>query len=140
MAAAFARAGYADTGRHRLDLVWVVRRGGSALPAARSARHGDDAKPGVRGHQRAVRDAHLWRARSLGLVGVSLRPLAAAIGSSPRVLLYLFGSKDGLVQALLARARADELALLARISNDAGLPDTVRQLWSWGPRPNIGRC
>jgi AcrR family transcriptional regulator len=70
-----------------------------------------------------------------GLVGVSLRPLAAAIGSSPRVLLYLFGSKDGLVRALLARARADELALLARISKDAGLPDTVRQLWSWLTAP-----
>jgi AcrR family transcriptional regulator len=42
-----------------------------------------------------------------GLTELSLRPLAEAIGSSPRVLLYLFGSKDDLVQALLARARAD---------------------------------
>ncbi|MEV6346376.1 TetR family transcriptional regulator [Actinoplanes sp. NPDC051851] len=47
-----------------------------------------------------------------GLTALSLRPLAAAIGSSPRVLLFLFGSKDGLVQALLARARTDELRLL----------------------------
>ena len=46
---------------------------------------------------------------SRGRADLSLRPLAAAIGSSPRVLLYLFGSKDGLVRALLARARADEL-------------------------------
>jgi AcrR family transcriptional regulator len=37
-----------------------------------------------------------------GLTELSLRPLAEAIGSSPRVLLFLFGSKDGLVQALLA--------------------------------------
>ena len=28
-----------------------------------------------------------------GLGGMSLRPLAAAVGSSPRVLLFLFGSK-----------------------------------------------
>ncbi len=42
-----------------------------------------------------------------GLADLSLRPLAAAVGSSPRVLLYLFGSKDGLVRALLARARSD---------------------------------
>src|SRR5215468_11131787 len=48
-----------------------------------------------------------------GLADLSLRPLAAAIGSSPRVLLYLFGSKEGLVRALLARARADELGYLA---------------------------
>jgi AcrR family transcriptional regulator len=49
-----------------------------------------------------------------GLAGISLRPLAAAVGSSPRVLLFLFGSKDGLVRALLARARAQETELLAR--------------------------
>jgi len=36
-----------------------------------------------------------------GISDLSLRPVAAAIGSSPRVLLYLFGSKDGLIRALL---------------------------------------
>jgi AcrR family transcriptional regulator len=70
---------------------------------------------------------------SHGLNSLSLRPLATAIGSSPRVLLYLFGSKDGLVRELLARARADELALLARTRPpaDAGLAGTGRQLWAW---------
>ena len=69
-----------------------------------------------------------------GLGGLSLRPLAAAIGSSPRVLLFLFGSKDGLVRALLARARADELALLERIPSapQAGdLVQTALELWGW---------
>jgi AcrR family transcriptional regulator len=69
-----------------------------------------------------------------GLADLSLRPLAGAIGSSPRVLLFLFGSKDGLVRALLARARTDELALLERL-NDNGCPgnlaDTVRTTWQW---------
>jgi AcrR family transcriptional regulator len=50
-----------------------------------------------------------------GRTDLSLRPMAAAIGSSPRVLLYLFGSKDGLVRALLGRARADELTMLAAL-------------------------
>ncbi|MDX3661863.1 TetR/AcrR family transcriptional regulator [Streptomyces sp. ID05-26A] len=67
-----------------------------------------------------------------GLVAVSLRPLAAAIGSSTRVLLYLFGSKEGLVKALLARARVDELALLADIG--AG-PGVVARLWEWLSAP-----
>ncbi|ANZ42142.1 TetR family transcriptional regulator [Lentzea guizhouensis] len=67
-----------------------------------------------------------------GLADLSLRPLAAAIGSSTRVLLYLFGSKDGLVRALLARARADELALLADIG--AG-PEVVERLWEWLSMP-----
>ena len=69
-----------------------------------------------------------------GLTGLSLRPLAAAIGSSPRVLLFLFGSKDGLVRALLARARAEELELLERIrapSEPGDLAGTALQVWGW---------
>lgn len=71
---------------------------------------------------------------SHGLADLSLRPLAAAIGSSPRVLLFLFGSKDGLIRAILARARADELAFLARASTgrEAGsLADMTRLIWQW---------
>jgi AcrR family transcriptional regulator len=48
-----------------------------------------------------------------GLAELSLRPLAAATGTSPRVLLYLFGSKEQLVRELLARARCEQIALVA---------------------------
>ena len=71
-----------------------------------------------------------------GVADLSLRPLAAAIGSSPRVLLFLFGSKAELVQALLARAREDELGLL-RGAADAGgvegggLLTVAAELWAW---------
>jgi len=47
-----------------------------------------------------------------GLARLSLRPLAAAIGTSPRVLLYLFDSKEGMIRELLARAREEQLALV----------------------------
>jgi AcrR family transcriptional regulator len=66
-----------------------------------------------------------------GLAGVSLRPLAAAVGSSPRVLLFLFGSKDALVRALLARARAEETALLDAVPGDGGAVAVGRQVWAW---------
>jgi AcrR family transcriptional regulator len=71
-----------------------------------------------------------------GLADLSLRPLAAAIGSSPRVLLFLFGSKDGLVRALLARARADELALLDSLGaadgrSGPGVRAVAARLWTW---------
>jgi AcrR family transcriptional regulator len=68
-----------------------------------------------------------------GLGGLSLRPLATAIGSSPRVLLFLFGSKDGLLRALLARARADELEMLAAMPpNEAqDLAGTAAEVWRW---------
>jgi AcrR family transcriptional regulator len=74
-----------------------------------------------------------------GLADLSLRPLATAIGSSPRVLLFLFGSKDGLIRALLARARVDELELLrqldAQYDEPPGLTVVARELWSWLAAP-----
>jgi AcrR family transcriptional regulator len=69
--------------------------------------------------------------REHGLAQLSLRPLAAAVGSSPRVLLFLFGSKDGLVRALLARARRDELRLLTETGPADGLAEAAAQVWSW---------
>jgi AcrR family transcriptional regulator len=69
-----------------------------------------------------------------GLATVSLRPLAAAVGSSPRVLLFLFGSKDGLVRALLARARRDELEMLERLrpaARGGDLRTVAAQVWDW---------
>lgn len=71
-----------------------------------------------------------------GLVSLSLRPLARAVGSSPRVLLLLFGSKEGLVRALLARARAAELELLAAAA-PAGddLVTVALALWRWLSAP-----
>jgi AcrR family transcriptional regulator len=58
-----------------------------------------------------------------GLADLSLRPLAATIGSSPRVLLFLFGSKEGLIRALLARARAE-----GREVGAFGLSDHYREV------------
>lgn len=69
-----------------------------------------------------------------GLAEMSLRPLAKAIGSSPRVLLFLYGSKDNLIRALLERARADELAAVAAFrdtDSPADLIDSARQVWHW---------
>jgi AcrR family transcriptional regulator len=69
-----------------------------------------------------------------GFAELSLRPLAQAVGSSPRVLLYLFGSKEGLVRELLARARLDELAALEDVGGE-GLDATVARLWNWLSAP-----
>ena len=40
-----------------------------------------------------------------GIADLSLRPLAKAVGSSPRVLLYYFGSKEKIVAKALAEIR-----------------------------------
>ncbi|MFH9725450.1 TetR/AcrR family transcriptional regulator [Streptomyces sp. NPDC017254] len=69
-----------------------------------------------------------------GLASLSLRPLAEAIGTSTRVLMFLFGNKDGLVKALLDRARADELVLLVDLrqtDHPMGLTRAAAQVWTW---------
>lgn len=70
-----------------------------------------------------------------GLADMSLRPLAKEIGSSPRVLLFLFGSKEGLIRALLARAREDELHYLEQLRANRGARETGREVWSWLAAP-----
>jgi AcrR family transcriptional regulator len=73
-----------------------------------------------------------------GLADMSLRPLAKAIGSSPRVLLFLFGSKEGLIRALLSRAREAELRYLEELRSEqsAGLGPAGREVWSWLAAPS----
>lgn len=86
------------------------------------------------GRQEELLERAYGYALAHGISDLSLRPLATAIGSSPRVLLFLFGSKAGLVRALLDRARTDELALLDRIRRDAddsGFAAVVRTTRQW---------
>ncbi|MEV0911586.1 TetR/AcrR family transcriptional regulator [Streptomyces hokutonensis] len=73
-----------------------------------------------------------------GLTGLSLRPLAAATGTSPRVLLYLFGSKDELLRQLLARARHEQVGTMATVLTKAGGDDVdalVDRLWAFLSAP-----
>jgi AcrR family transcriptional regulator len=89
--------------------------------------------------KRELLEAAYAYALANGLADLSLRPLAKAIGSSPRVLIFLFGSKDGLMRALLARARQDELAALADLRTQvehATLADTGREVWAWLVAPS----
>ena len=102
-------------------------------PVARgSGVRGGDQQGSAR--KRELLDAAYRYVLSNGLADMSLRPLAKAVESSPRVLLFLFGSKEGLIRALLARAREDELnylAALRKVPGDDGLAATGAQVWSW---------
>lgn len=93
----------------------------------------DDGAPAPSRRRTELLEAAYGYALEHGLADLSLRPLSAAIGSSPRVLLYLFGSKDGLVRALLARARTDEVALLddLRETDADGLAAAGERVWRW---------
>jgi len=72
-----------------------------------------------------------------GLAGVSLRPLAAALNTSTRMLLYDFGSKEDLVMAVLAEARRREAAMLATSlpPGPTGSAELIRGVWDWISHP-----
>jgi AcrR family transcriptional regulator len=78
----------------------------------------------------------LQYAARTNLSELSLRPLAAAIGSSPRVLIYLFGSKDGLLREVLAVSRARQLAVVQRAMEESAEPgEVLNRLWVWMCEP-----
>jgi AcrR family transcriptional regulator len=71
-----------------------------------------------------------------GIAGLSLRPLAAALGTSTRMLLYDFGSKEALIAAILAEARRREGALLTEhASVTPSRQELLRDIWSWISAP-----
>jgi AcrR family transcriptional regulator len=75
--------------------------------------------------------ALLEHAAAHGLADASLRELATAVGSSHRMLIYHFGSRDGLVAAIVQRVEADQRAVLATLAEDASSPtDLVRRQWA----------
>jgi AcrR family transcriptional regulator len=61
-----------------------------------------------------------------GIADLSLRELAAAIGTSHRMLLYHFGSREGL---LVAVARAVEEAERARFLSWGMTAEDARRIW-----------
>lgn len=75
-----------------------------------------------------------------GLFGLSLRPLAEALGTSDRMLLYHFKSKDLLVAGVL---RVSNERSLARIGGLAASPDVrtgVLDLWQAISTPPVLPC
>src|SRR5437588_12550023 len=70
-----------------------------------------------------------------GLAELSLRPLAEALGTSPRMLIYYFGSKETLVSEALAAARAKERKAIYRWAADISQSDdpltVVDRMWDW---------
>jgi AcrR family transcriptional regulator len=75
-----------------------------------------------------------------GLSDLSLRPLADAVESSPRVLLYYFASKENLIAEVLAQMRARQRDVFATLPrNAATYADTVRAAWKLMSAPEHER-
>ncbi|MFZ2501214.1 MAG: TetR/AcrR family transcriptional regulator, partial [Nocardioides sp.] len=61
-------------------------------------------------------DRVIGYAATHGLADQSLREIAEGVGSSHRMLLYHFGSREGLVAAIVTRVEADQRVLLADLA------------------------
>ena len=63
-----------------------------------------------------------------GLANLSLRPLAKSVGSSPRGLLYHFGSKEKMVVEVIAEIRQRQRNTLGRIDAPT-FAEASQQVW-----------
>jgi AcrR family transcriptional regulator len=70
-----------------------------------------------------------------GLHGLSLRPLAKALGCTPRVLLYHFGSKEKMVIEVLAQIRQRQRATYGRVQG-ASFAEGCQTIWKHMSAPD----
>jgi AcrR family transcriptional regulator len=66
-----------------------------------------------------------------GVAELSLRPLAKAVHSSPRVLLYYFGSKEKLLSKAIARLRENQRSGFGKMrgARYERISDSCRAIW-----------
>ena len=82
----------------------------------------DEKRPGE------LRDAIVRYLIRHGLAGLSLRPLAKALGCTPRVLLYHFGSKEKMVIEILAQIRERQRTAYDRVQA-ASFAEACETIW-----------
>lgn len=75
-----------------------------------------------------------------GLIGLSLRPLAAELGTSDRMLLYHFAGKDDLVAALLRTSSDRSVAVVRDLPPSRGVRRAVLDLWTAVTTEPMDRC
>jgi AcrR family transcriptional regulator len=72
-----------------------------------------------------------------GVAHLSLRPLAAAVGTSARMLVHHFGSKEELVAAVMTQVRHRLQGLLATVADagHGGATDVMLAFWTLATSP-----
>ncbi len=75
-----------------------------------------------------------------GLIGLSLRPLAKAVGTSDRMLIYHFGSRDGLVAAVIDESTKRSVDYLGSMRAPRTVRAGVLRLWRAYHEPPLYAC
>jgi AcrR family transcriptional regulator len=100
----------------------------------------DEVATGAPGSRQRWTDAATDYVLEHGLIGLSLRPLAAALGTSDRMLLYRFGSKDSLVAEVLRTSNARAIEYLSRLPGSEDPQAAVHDLWAAVSHPAVDGC
>lgn len=64
-----------------------------------------------------------------GLIGLTLRPIAAELGTSDRMLLYYFGTRSGLISTITNEAGRRSVVLVTSLPAGRTVRDGVHALW-----------
>jgi AcrR family transcriptional regulator len=89
------------------------------------------------------RDAMLTRvldyAAKDGIADRSLREIASGVGTSHRMLLYHFGSREGLLAAIVGEIEEQQRAAMTTLAAEPGETgiDLMRQLWKQVSSPEL---
>ena len=80
--------------------------------------------------QQALLDKAMTHLAVHGIGGLSLRELAGAIGTSHRMLIYHFGSREGLIAAIVEAMETQQRETLQRLGGEAHSPrDLIAAQW-----------
>lgn len=89
---------------------------------------GRTADPGIRD---GLRDRAVDYVLTHGVADLSLRPLAEALGTNARMLIYHFGSREGLMKAILEGLREREDARIDAWFRTGRRPRTITEFVRW---------
>ena len=95
-------------------LVHLVKRESGAVPARSGG--------AVSSARDVLLDKTMAHVAAHGMSDLSLRELAAAIGTSHRMLLYHFGSREGLVAAIVDAMESQQREALEDLATGASSP------------------
>ncbi len=84
--------------------------------------------PGIRAR---LRDQAVDYVLSHGVADLALRPLAKALKTSARMLIYHFGSREGLLRQILTAIREREDARIQAWFHSGETPRTLPEFLSW---------
>jgi AcrR family transcriptional regulator len=95
---------------------------------------------GVTGRREALAQGATDYVLEHGLIDLSLRPLAAALGTSDRMLLYHFEDKNDLVATVLNVSNDRCVQGIRALAPSRDVRQAVVDLWGVVSRPEQARC